>query len=678
MEYGNVFFDDRLTHSAKLVELCEKLDAYSQVSGDSAYVLQSALGDEDEYDYDNGVLVLVPKHCIAIIDLNNDLDSNEFINYYNDVIDDIGYQSNKFEYKKILGRPREWRKFIVSETINNTLDSFDGTLDQWAVQRKDERRIELLISLLIGSINDPLRVGAEVPESDLMKVKKNIILYDCTQSRFVYESSSKDVVTIQGLAGTGKTELLLHKLQKLYVKDENVRIAFTCFNKVLANDMEKRVTQFFNFMHVDRQIEWDKRLWVFRSWGSGNDRNSGLYSYICSYYDIPFIRYSEDHNFSSVCKKAIEHISKRSSVEPCFDYLLIDESQDFSETFFILCRMVTKIQVIKAGDIFQNIFDFSFDGNIDCDYLLNKCYRTDPKTLMFAHAIGMGLYEKPIVRWLEDHEWEACGYKLDRNGQMVSLSRSPIRRFQDISSDAKSVVLVKSNTNAIVDNVISIISKIQENYPEVIPDDIGIVFTTRNNSVFETMDLLANEIKKKYGFDVTLGHMTKIRETGKVFLSNINNVKGLEFPFVICIQQNPITRSVYQRNAIYMALTRSFLSSFFIVSSERNESFISEYQYAADQIEINGKICVPQPSEAEIKQQVEQIRIQTQNAKRSLDDIIDEVCSESQYCNLIDYDIRKRVGDSVASMIGGKSDIDEEKIKSITNNMLGMAFGIEI
>ena len=678
MDFGNVFFDDRLPHSQELILLCNKLDDSCHNTGDVSYVLKGALGSNDGYDYDHGVIVLVPRHSIIIVDLNNDLESEEFKDYFDDVIDDIGYQSNKFEYQKILGRPREWRGLIVSKTLNDLLFSFGDSLKGLAVQRKDERRIELLISLLIGSINDPQRVGVEVPESDLMKVKKNIILYDCTQSRFIYESSNKDVITIQGLAGTGKTELLLHKLQKLYVKDDNTRIAFTCFNRVLANDMEKRVVNFFNFMHVDKQIEWGKRLWVFRSWGSGNEKNSGLYSYICRFYNIPFIRYSEDRNFSSVCKKAIEQISKQGSIDPCFDYLLIDESQDFSEPFFKLCKMVTKKQVIKAGDVFQNIFDFSFDGSIDCDYLLNKCYRTDPKTLMFAHAIGMGLYETPVVRWLQDNEWKACGYILDRNEQIVSLSRSPIRRFQDISSDAKSVVLVQSSANSIIDDVISVINEILQNYPEVIPEDIGIVFTNRKNNAFETMDRLSNEINKKYGFDVALGHLTKTREHGKVFLSNINNVKGLEFPFVICVQQDPITRNVFQRNSIYMALTRSFLSSYFIVAGEKNEIFIHEYQYAAEQIESNERICVPQPSDNEIRQQEERIRIQTQHAKRSLDDIVDEVCYESEYCDLIDSDIRRRVGDSVANVIGSNSEIDEDKIKNVTMKMILMVLGIEL
>lgn len=55
----------------------------------------------------------------------------------------------------------------------------------------------------------------------------------------------------------------------------------------------------------------------------------------------------------------------------------------------------------------------------------------DQPTHMFAHAVGMGLYEKPVIRWLEDDEWEACGYQLQRTPPAVSLSRSPVHRFGD-------------------------------------------------------------------------------------------------------------------------------------------------------------------------------------------------------------------------------------------------------
>ena len=68
--------------------------------------------------------------------------------------------------------------------------------------------------------------------------------------------------------------MLLNKLREIYVGEKESKIVFTCHNKVLAQDMVYRIPQFFNFMKVEEQIEWNKRLWVFPSWGSQNMPNT--------------------------------------------------------------------------------------------------------------------------------------------------------------------------------------------------------------------------------------------------------------------------------------------------------------------------------------------------------------------------------------------------------------------
>lgn len=53
-------------------------------------------------------------------------------------------------------------------------------------------------------------------------------------------------------------------------------------------------------------------------------------------------------------------------------------------------------------DVFQNIFMHSETFKISPDYALSKCYRTDPKTLIISHAMGLALKEsKPRLGWLD-------------------------------------------------------------------------------------------------------------------------------------------------------------------------------------------------------------------------------------------------------------------------------------
>ncbi|MCV5276689.1 description family protein, partial [Escherichia coli] len=51
---------------------------------------------------------------------------------------------------------------------------------------------------------------------------------------------------------------------------------------------------------------------------------------------------------------------------------------------------------------------------------------------MFAHALGMGLFEKQRLRWLEEREWIACGYTPKPIGPLYELTREPLRRFSDV------------------------------------------------------------------------------------------------------------------------------------------------------------------------------------------------------------------------------------------------------
>ncbi|URZ14159.1 DEAD/DEAH box helicase [Clostridium felsineum] len=623
----SLFYCD-IKNGSKISGFISAFEEYSQKESKQAYIIKQALGTtkDNDYNYDDEAIILVPKHKIIVMNYGI-IDSKDFEHFLEDFTEDLGYLSDKFSYKKILGRPREWQKLITSEDFHEDMaDDISGFLEDKSVQSDDERKIDLLISLLIGSINDIEKLGLENPETLLDKVKKKIILFDGMQSRFIYEKVDKPQVVIQGLAGTGKTELLLHKLRETYIENKNSRIVFTCFNKVLADDMKNRIPRFFNFMKVEEQIEWDSRLWVFSSWGSQSVPNSGLYSYICSKYGLQFKRFSYINTFDKVCEDACEQLKLIENLEPCFDYIFIDESQDFSQSFFDLCSLVTKVRIYIAGDIFQNIFDMNIENSVECDYLLNKCYRTDPKTLMFAHSIGMGLYEKPVIRWLEDREWESCGYEYERKNGKFILNRTPIRRFEDVES-INSIQLRGCSIDYFTEEILTCIDEIRQNNSTVSPDDIAVVFVGNTKNNYEIADSLMVEIDKKYNWEINKGYITKTKVKDQLFVSNTNNIKGLEFPFVICVETSKITDRIHQRNSIYMILTRSFLTSYFIVNSDNTE-FIEIYKNTIDNINKDGFMKLREPDKKEKEEQEEKIKIMAQAKKKSVEDIINQVCKE--------------------------------------------------
>lgn len=432
-------------------------------------------------------------------------------------------------------------------------------------------------------------------------MKRKIQLFDGDQTRFVYEKPKNDIVRIQGLSGTGKTELLLHKLRDLYVNRPNSKILFTCHNKILAEHLRRRIPDFFNFMKVEEQIAWALRLWCVHGWGSNSDPHSGAYRLICSLYKLQFKPFSAYMSFDRACREALEELDDK--VEPYFDHILIDESQDFPDSFIALCRKVTRDTLYVAGDIFQSIFDANIAPNIAPDHLLSKCYRTDPRTLMFAHAIGMGLFEDTKLRWLEDPEWAACGYIVEKaaSNSLYRLTREPLRRFEDIDYDVPSVVLEPVSGKFIDAAALSIVAAIRglaQEHPSLQPDDVGIIILDRNDAAFPLADKLSILVRRELGWPVNKAHETKRREPGQLFVSNKNNVKGLEFPFVICVSESISNGYVY-RNSLYMTLTRSFLQSRMIVSADLNKNLLPQISDGLSRINAEGRIEVMPPGDEE-------------------------------------------------------------------------------
>ena len=64
-----------------------------------------------------------PVEAIKIIFINYGTDDETFDFYVSDFVEDLGSISDKYEYRKIVGRPRDWRRFVVHR-YNCSNDNF--------------------------------------------------------------------------------------------------------------------------------------------------------------------------------------------------------------------------------------------------------------------------------------------------------------------------------------------------------------------------------------------------------------------------------------------------------------------------------------------------------------------------------------------------------------------------
>ncbi|WP_313035051.1 DEAD/DEAH box helicase [Acinetobacter sp.] len=524
--------------------------------------------NEDPDEYENGFVFLQPGYPIIFIGLDAD---EEALGYYKEqFLLDLNTLSDKFKYDKYIGRQLKWKKYISEQYFIQDLGCYNELKQE---DHDDKRKTELLISLIIGSINQIENILIKAPDNLLDKVKNKIQLFDGDQTRFIYDSESDlKKIRIQGLSGSGKTELLLHKLKEIYLKDGDSKILFTCHNKILSSSLKSRIPSFFNFMKVDVQIDWEKLLCV-HAWGSTLNPLSGAYRYICEKYDLNFYTFSRENTFDKVCKVAIKELRGKiiDDNQKLFDYVFIDESQDFPKSFIELIELVTKKQMYIAGDVFQNIFDNIDSNSVEPNFLLKKCYRTDPRTLMIAHGMGLGVFEEKAIKTLSINEWKACGYNVIEDNQQYELSRDPTRRFEDLESE--SIVSFEMHTlnkgiydKSLVEYIVKILESICQDNRTVTVSDIGIVFIDRDPIVYKYVEYFCAYLDQMIEWNVNNAVKSKENIENQLFVSNINNVKGLEFPFVICIS-NSIKNDASYRNSLYMTLTRSFLKTYFVVGS---------------------------------------------------------------------------------------------------------------
>lgn len=591
------YFYSDISVNVRNQDFLEKLKNFSEKMEQQVYVLKGPLTDSKyAYDIKDACIVLTRNRKIAFVSFTHDNDSL-FDDYKQDVLEDIGSLSDVYDYRKVIGRTRVWEDKITLKCFIDEIDNFDTWINQkLMLNSEDSRLLELVITLFIGSINDVTNITIDKNLSVLQKVKQKIQLFDGQQTRFIYgdlESFEKRI-TIQGLSGTGKTELLLHKLKEVYLKNPSLPIGITCHNKVLADSLGKRILGFFDSMQVKRQFDPEKILCV-NAWGKAASPMSGIYRYICEIYNLEYLNFRQSGSFDSACKNAINQLSKQSIDKYAFSYIFIDESQDFDDSFFELCELVTKEKVYVAGDVFQSIFEEHSKHEAKPTFLLSNCYRTDPKTLMIAHALGLGLYEEKKFWWLSDEEWIQCGYNLEKKADLYKLSRYPIHRFDEDEDDKKCFSL--KIINDLNSSLLKILEELGNDFPDIKPDDLGIIFLDDESYIYDCFPKVERLLYDSRNWEANIAFETKKKEKGKVFVTNRNNAKGLEFPIVICITSG-LKSTIAYRNTLYTMLTRSFLRSYLLVSSKRN-GISYDIINGIEETLKNKKITVKAPSASE-------------------------------------------------------------------------------
>jgi superfamily I DNA and RNA helicase len=440
------------------------------------------------------------------------------------------------------------------------------------------------------------KVPDELPEGSIAKlvegIEQSIAIFD-RQQKLGYMSVLDGPQRIRGLAGSGKTVILSMKAALTHLRNPEAVICFTFHTKSLYQHVKRLITRFYR-QFDDRDPDWEKII-IQHAWGGS--QNPGVYSRACQFHGVRPLTFADAQKsraqdvFGYVCKVFLENVD----VRPMYDYMFIDEAQDFDAYFLRMCLNLTDgNKVVWGADELQNIFqtssisyaeirgiegerNFVKSQELEKDWILKTCYRTPREVLVCAHAMGFGLYGQ-IVQMLENREhWEGLGYEVieaeykdDEKNEFLIGSEILIFRPEEnsprfINKDIKIDDIISCQhfaaAGAEIDFVHRRIYELIKN-EFLLPSDILVVCVDdRNATVY--LDSISEKLSNS-GINVNNIHSDKygIRdffEEGRVTLSTVHKAKGNEayIVFVVGIDAVSSNASPKDKNIIFTAMTRT-------------------------------------------------------------------------------------------------------------------------
>jgi len=438
----------------------------------------------------------------------------------------------------------------------------------------------------------------------LIKKRNNEInMLDQNQFETIYKKTVAHT-RIRGLAGSGKTILLVKKMAYMHYKQRDLELVYVFYTKSLKQYIKDLFISFYKDFEKYKDPDMD-RIHILHSWGGAE--MEGFYSKVCNENGIIRQGYSDvsgANKFDHVCKNLLEVLGAKSKL--LYDYVFIDEAQDFSLYFFklVLSTLKTNGKMIYAYDELQSLNANTesmpskrsiFGEDICEDINLSICYRTPRDIIVAAHALGLGIYRRnkqgeiQIINMMQDYSiWSAIGYeelagKLGY-GEKVVLGRKEVIvqrpdecvKIIDLDDEIKQYDAISEELCDLIKN------------EDVLPEDILIIDLAAikfqdNYSLFRQAFAKKmsdrNEVLSKIHL-VNKDNALKFKRIGSIPYTTIFRAKGNEANIVFILNaQTMSSMQTYSRNRLFTAMTRSkFKVYVYGVTSDAMGTLKDEYE----------------------------------------------------------------------------------------------------
>lgn len=389
---------------------------------------------------------------------------------------------------------------------------------------------------------------------------------------------------VRGLAGSGKTVVLALKAAITHLRYPNATIVYTFYTRSLYQHVRRLITRFYR-QYDDRDPNWDKVL-IMHAWGGRT--NQGVYFNAAIRHGVTPLTFTDARKhdrlapFDFACQNLVESVE----IQPIYDFVFVDEGQDFPASFIRLCAQIAEDRrVVWAYDDLQTIFQavaptpeevFGTDpsGNplieLNLDTVLHKCYRNPREVLVCAHALGFGIYGERIVQMLENREhWEDIGYKVQAGnftkGSLLEVERPPQFSLSIISENYSPEEIIQCLVEeSFEEEINSVTRRIAEDIESGLrPHEILVtVVDDRNASAYLTriaIELAEKDIQTNNIHEDSYG-IRDFKRDGQVTLSTVHKAKGNEAFSVYVVGVDALfstTAEVRERNMLFTAMTRT-------------------------------------------------------------------------------------------------------------------------
>jgi superfamily I DNA and RNA helicase len=399
---------------------------------------------------------------------------------------------------------------------------------------------------------------------------------------------------IRGLAGTGKTVLLAMKAANIHKLYPDKRILFTFHTQSLYNQARNLVTRFYRF-YSDIDPNWEN-LHVRHAWGGRS--KPGVYFDLTQRQGGDFVNFSEARILDPQAPfRACCNAATKGKIDPYYDYILVDEAQDFPKEFFpILYRLAKDPKPIYwAYDELQSLasleipnptelfgtdssgkprisLDVADDDGMDRDLVLNRSYRCPREILMLAHGLGLGVHNpRGAVQMLADEtSWRAVGYEL-QSGTLESGKNVVMHRPKENSPTLITEIytggkpLIEHYAFDSREDELEWISRSIENdvHMESVPPENIVVISLDSLPAKKYMISLQRLLMERNVGSTIPGLVdasSDFAEAGLVTLSTVFRAKGNEAPVVYILAFEHLysfAEEIENRNRAFTAISRT-------------------------------------------------------------------------------------------------------------------------